>query len=289
MKWSRGFDEGGSAERDSREWVERWNVLEYDPPVGEPAWYGLLGNRPDLAPGAAHPTVLFAYVTNFEPERIVNGSDSWEVEVTYRIASEDRKQDYTLPPTQRPAIITATHESVEVPTAKKQNGDPWINTAGDLIAGHTRTENHWIFSVEKNVANVPTWFLEYADAVNDDAVVIKGLAVDQYHLLLKEPKIPMNPSYETVNDVEYQFYPISFSLVYNPRTWETKLYNRGLYEIDPTEGYRRITDDEGEPVDEPQFLDAAGAKLPHPVDPEDIVEIAGWDHALLPFNALPLT
>jgi hypothetical protein len=284
--WRRGFDVGDSVKRDSRDWDEHWNVLDYDPPVGQPPSELLLWERPDLAPGQPHPVILGAYVDEFSPEQIVKGGDAWDVTVRYVRGREE--VDLSLPPTQRPAVIDATHESVEVPTFRKQNDDPWVNTAGDLIAGITRTENHWIFNVQKNVQTVPAWFLNYADAVNSDAVTIKGLAILPHYLMLKEPRIPLNPSTETIGGIAYSYYPISFSLVYNPRTWITKVYNRGLFEIDAVEGYRRIEID-GEPVDEPQFLDEDGAFLPPPVDPADMVILEGWDHELLPFSVLPLS
>jgi hypothetical protein len=285
--WRRGFDVGDSVKRESQEWDEHWNVLDYDPPAGQPAWYGLLNERPDLAPGQMHPTILGAYVEEFSPERIVEGGDGWDVTVRYVIGREDIRLD--LPPIQRPAIIDATHESVEVPTFTKADGSFWRNTAGDLIAGITKVENHWVFNVQKNVATVPAWFLDYANAVNSDPVNLRGLGVLPHYLLLKEPRVPLNPSTEQVNGITYNFYPLTFSLLYNPNTWITKVFNRGLWEQHPTDGYKRITDDEDEPVDEPQFLDEDGAALPLPVADEDIIILEGWNYDLKPFSVLPLT
>jgi hypothetical protein len=285
--WRRGYDVSESVKRDSQEWEEHWNVLNYEPPVGQPAWYGLLNERPDLAPGAQHPIVLSAYVDDFSPERVTPGADAWDVTVRYASRRDDTQ--INLPPTMRPAIIDATHESVEAPTFTKADGSFWRNTAGDLISGITKVENHWVFSVQKNVAQVPQWFLDYANAVNSDAVNLRGLAVLPHYLLLKEPRIPLNPTTEQVNGINYNFYPLTFSLLYNPRTWKTKVFNRGLWEKHPTDGYRRITDDEDEPVEEPQFLDEDGAALPLPVADEDIIVLEGWDYDLKPFAALPLT
>jgi hypothetical protein len=283
--WTRGYDPPESVKRDSQEWDEHWNAIGYEPPLNQPAWVGLLAERPDLSPGQPHPVVLGAYVEDFGPER--NGTAAaWEVAVRYVRGRETTQQD--VPPTQRPAVIEVQPESIEVPTFRWQNGDPIINKAGDLIAGVTRTENHWVFAVQKNVVSVPAWALTYADAVNSDPVSIKGLTVAPHYLLLKDLRIG-NETTETVNALPYTFFPVSFSLVYNPRKWITKVYNRGLYEINDDGDKVRITDDEGEPVDEPQFLDDNGKRLPYPVNPSSIVVIEDWLHELKPFSALPLT
>ena len=47
MKWSRAYDEDVKTTRDSREWDEIWNVLEYTPTLGYPADIELLNAKPE--------------------------------------------------------------------------------------------------------------------------------------------------------------------------------------------------------------------------------------------------
>src|SRR5690606_7639289 len=124
LNWTRHKDSGGTATLSetslSQEWDEVYSVLRYVPPDGVPGWFGLIVDRPWLSPGSIHPTVLSAYVTKFQAERI-GSSDAWDVIVSYRVGDP---KAFDLPPTQRPAVIEVSTESVEVATFKKANGDP---------------------------------------------------------------------------------------------------------------------------------------------------------------------
>lgn len=288
LNWRKDRDPGGGPQIQGEsvvtEWDEVWTVLSYVPPLLEPGWVGLLIDRPDLAPGNPHPIPsLGAYVTRFDPQPI-GTSPAWTVKVSYR-NGDPRSRD--LPPTQRPAVIETSTESLEVPTFRKASGDPWINTAGDLIAGITKKKTRIIFNVQKNVSAVPAWALSYADAVNSDAVNIRGLAIAAGYLLLGDLRVG-NLTQETVNSLNYLYFPISFTLTYDPDDWKTRVYNRGLYQYDGTD-YKPCVDSEGEPVSEPAFLDGAGAQLPFPVNPASIVTLEDWSHDQLPFSVLPLT
>jgi hypothetical protein len=293
LDWRRHRPKGGSlaASDTSIEtaWDEGFDVINYVPPVGSPAWIGLIVDRPWLFPGSVHPTVLSAYVTNFKADPL--GLKGWRVTVSYRVGDP---KELDLPPLMRAAEVEIETESVEVPTFTQHDGTPWLNEAGDLIAGLTRYENHVIFKITKNVATVPAWFLTMADsAVNNDAFSIKGLAIAAEYAMLKQPRAGKLTK-EIVNGVPYVFYPIGFEIHYHPATWKTRVYNRGLYQIDTTKypdggGYGPCVDDEGEPATEPCFLDAAGKQLPFPVNPASIVTLEGWNSPLMSFAALPLT
>lgn len=285
MEWVRKYDQGASIGLEDQTWDEVWHVYNFSPAAGDPVWTDLLADRIDLAPGQIHPNILAAYVTKFEPRPLTTRSSAWEITVSYKIGDP---KELDLAPHLRGAIIELQHEAVEVPTFARQDGTPWLTTAGELIEGVTRVENHWVFSVEKNVLAVPAWSLNYADAVNSDAVVIRGLSCAAHYLLLMDLRVG-NLSKEVIGNVPYLYYPISFSLAFNPRTWETKALNRGLYQIDDAGEYVTCKDDEGNDCDTPQFLDAAGKQLTNPVNPASVITVDGWNHTLLPFSVLPLS
>lgn len=202
MDWVRKRDQGASIGLGEADWDDVWHVYKFAPNAGDPAWTDLLANRPDLAPGRIHPSVPAAYVTKFSPKPINSRSTAWEITVSYRIG-DPKEQD--LPPHQRAAVIEVQPESIEVPTFVKQDGKPWINTAGDLLEGITRVENHWIFAVQKNVLAVPAWTLNYADAVNSDAVNVRGLTMAKHCLLLKDLRIG-NLSKEVIGSAAYLYF-----------------------------------------------------------------------------------
>lgn len=292
LDWRRHRPKGGSLTAEettvATEWEEGWDVIAYVPPAGTPAWIGLVADRPDLFPGSLHPVITSAYVRSFKAEPI-GTTKGFRCTVGYRIG-DPREMD--LPPLERAAEIEVDTEEVEKPNFKQYDGTPWISKAGGLIAGLTKPELHVIFKVSKNVAAVPAWFLTELP-VNNDAISIKGLNIPAHYAQVRKQHAGKLTK-ELVNGIPYLFYPISFELHYNPATWQTKVYNRDLYQIDTAlysgSGYGPCVDEEGEPTQEPCFLDSAGKQLPFPVDPGDIVTLEGWDYPLIAFDGtLPLT
>jgi hypothetical protein len=320
MKWTRRPSESTSIDDSSEEWDELWHVIGHRPRAGEPGWIGLLNNRPQFRHGQPHynPAVN-ATVAGFDADRLGSTKDGWEVAVKYRRQLDEDEQN----PLNRPAEIELDSESEEVPIDRDADGEPLLSSAGGLIAGITEEENRWIFNVSKNLPAIPRWLLDYRNAVNIDAVRIGGLSIAPGYLLLKNPR---GAKVETVKvrGREVSYVPFSFSLVYNPRSWITRFYDRDLYDLakvevevpDPlgatgVDGQPigilkevvqrvRITakNDQGEDVevDEPQFLDGHGRRprnkdgtVKHPLGPEDIVTIERWTKKRLPFRALPLT
>lgn len=281
--WQRSFDPAESLERSSAEWDEVWDVGGYVQ-AANPAFVDLVSDRPDLAPGQPHATVAYAYVDRFTPER-QGDTDGWTVTVRYKIVAE---QQPDVSPLSRPAEISVETETIEVPTFKRGDGSLILNTAGGLIYGATRPVTRLIFNVEKNVASVPAWVLAYSDnAVNSDAVTIDGLSIPAGKLQLQKVRATPRKT-EVVNGAVVVYRTLSFALVYDPRGWERKVYNRGLYQ--KFEG--RVVpcfDSDKEPTSEPMFLDSAGAQLPLPLTEASVIEVDATTKTDLAFSSLPLT
>ena len=275
-----------------QEFEERWTVYGYTAGPTSVPWADLLADNPGLALGAAHSTITGAVVTSFTPEAMSPRDNLWRVTVTYTWPEVDS----TVAPHLRPAVITCHSETVYVPTFRWKNGDPIINTAGSLITGVEQPVNHWIFHVEKNVLAVPTWTLNYADAVNSDAVTVRGINIAAHYLMLQNLDIGPDSS-EPVGGVTYNYIPVAFDLIYNPLDWKTRIFNMGLYQI--SDGKRvPCIDANGEHSSEPMFLKANGEMEDYPspsvTESAFIAAITstmreGWLHDLLPFNVLPLT
>ena len=288
--WVKQHNPTGEVSTDRVEWQEPWTVYGYTAGPNSVPCSDLIADNPSLGLGAAHPSVIGAYVTNFSPEAMSSRDNIWRVTVTYR-----NRDDSGVAPHLRPAVITMNSETVYVPTLTWKNGDPIINTAGGLISGVERPVNHWIFHVEKNVTAIPAWTLNYDDAVNSDAVNVRGLNIAAHYLMLQNFGAGAD-AVEVIGGVTYPYIPIAFDLIYNPLDWKTRLFNMGLYQ---NYGGKRVPciDANGEKATEPMFLMANGEMEVYPPSVSEAAFIAavksnmreGWLYDLLPFAALPLT
>lgn len=236
---------GGSIDETSVEWDDHWTCIGYNPPPGEPAAFGLLLDRPEFRHGQRHynPGIL-AKVVNFDCDRLSTVKDAWEVVVRYRQELVAKEQN----PLELPAEITLDAESEEVPVLEDAEGRPLLSTAGGLIAGITEEETRWIFNFSKNLPGIPRWLLEYRNGVvNNDSVRIGGLTIDAGYLLLKQPRAGKVES-ASLNGQPVEYVPFSFSLVYHPRTWITRYFNRDLCELkERIESWPNRSDPDGEP------------------------------------------
>lgn len=289
--WVKQYNPTADINVEGQEFEEAWTVYGYTAGPTSVPWADLLADNAALNLGAAHPSISGAAVKNFVPESMSSRDNLWRVRVTYTWPEHDA----SIAPHLRPARITTHSETVLVPTLTWANGDPIINTAGGLIMGVERPVNHWIFHIEKNVLAVPSWTLTYANAVNSDAVVVRGLNVAAHYLLLQNLDIGADEQ-EVVGGTLHTYIPVAFDLIYNPLDWKTRLFNMGLYQIDGTDRVPCI-DANGEKATEPMFLKANGEMEVYPPSVSEAAFIAavksnmreGWLHDLMPFAALPLT
>jgi hypothetical protein len=320
FRWVFGQTESANQDENGVEWDEHWTCIGHAPPLGEPAIFGIWADRPEFREGQPHYNrSVLAKAVNVQVDRLGTVADAWEVVVRYREQVVDQDEN----PLNQPPEIDLDAESEEVPVLLDADGKPIVNTAGDLIAGITEELNFWVFNVTVKLPSVPRWLLDYRNAVNADAVRISGITIDPGYLLFKRPKAGRLEKVK-VGDETISYVPFSFSLVYNPRTWITRVFNRGLYELEwenpdkPGEGKSKkvpIKDDEGEDVKEPQFLDRFGRcpretvpvldddgkptfdndgqpiteeRIKTTLDPSDIIVIERWTKDRLPFSRLPI-
>lgn len=319
MKWVEHPQTGGMLDEDSDEWEEHYQVLGHRPVGGQPASVGLLADRPWFRPGQPHydPSVG-GTVKEFAWDKLGTTRDAWAVVVRYL-----RELNADENPLEQPAKITFDGEGEDVPIFEDADGKLILTTAGGLVTGLTEQEERIVFNVTKNLPRVPRWLLEYRNGVvNSDTVRLRGLSVGPGHLMLKTPRAGDDVTVRVAGQW-VTYLPFSFSLVYHPRTWIERIYNRDLCEIDEREqivpdkvadpdgslgatkavlvkGRYRITlpnkDGDEEEVDEPMFLDRNGrvprdadGAIKTTLDPADIVVLEKWTKKRLPFSRLPLT
>lgn len=122
--------------------------------------------------GEVHPDDSNAFCTTLTPDP-TDPWRGWTVTAQYsdaRTLAED--------PTDDSAIITWGSEQFQKPVVFDRNGNFVVNSAGDpfdppLMVDDSRR----VVTVQKNLAVVPTWILDYQDAVNSDSFTVDGYLV----------------------------------------------------------------------------------------------------------------
>jgi len=122
--------------------------------------------------GQAHPDDPFAFCTTLTPDP-TDPWRGWTVTAQYsdaRTLSED--------PTSDGAVVTWSSEQFQRPAVFDRNGNFIVNSAGDpfdppLMMDDSRR----VVTVQKNLAFVPDWILDYQDAVNSDAFTVDNVAI----------------------------------------------------------------------------------------------------------------
>ena len=113
-------------------------------------------------------------------------------------------------------------------------------------------------TIRKNFQAVPTFILNYKDAVNSDTFTITGITAAPrvakiQSISVSEQKVRSN----------IPFYTVEFGIHFNADTWDIVLMDRGYHEIDRATGkVIKIMDDGGGLVPQPWPLDGAGHKIP---------------------------
>ena len=93
--------------------------------------------------------------------------------VTAEYSSE---RELVTDPTNDPAVITINTEQFQKVAETDINGDSVCNSAGDPFdPPYMMDDSRRVISVSKNMSGHPSWVLSYADVVNSDTFVVKGV------------------------------------------------------------------------------------------------------------------
>ncbi len=118
--------------------------------------------------------------------------------------------------------------SKQVPAFYDARGYPLVNTAGDVYEGMTRKRRLRIFNCTHNFDDVPNWFFELADTINNAAVTILGQTYPIGTCMLTDIDMPDEPSRD--NDENY-YWPVTFQIQHDPDGYFLMLPNKGLHEL----------------------------------------------------------
>lgn len=243
-----------------------------------------------------HPNDARAVAINVDPQRVPKSRNHWEVTVQYT-TNVGRQRDPN--PLARSAEITGEFNEITRPVFRDRNGRLPQTTAGEPILVEEE-ESDLILNVQKNIPPIlPNWIFTYNNAINGDAVRIRGRTAPQKTLKIKGIRFS---DLQVENDVP--FMSIGFQLHFRRSGWDREVLNQGLYELvtrfnrdadKNVTSYERIKDALGREITEPVPLTRDGRahrdfvtnELLKP-RPDELVYIKLQTADLMPFSVLPL-
>ena len=93
--------------------------------------------------------------------------------VTAEYSSE---RELATDPTNDPAVIVVNTEQFQKVAETNISGDSVCNSAGDPFdPPYMMDDSRRVISISKNMSGHPSWILSYADVVNSDSFVVKGV------------------------------------------------------------------------------------------------------------------
>lgn len=229
--------------------------------------------------GNTHPSDANAYCGELDVQ-CVRGWRIWDVTATY---STERVLSST--PTSDPTYITWDTEQFQKPATQDKDGKGVVNSAGDpFIPPAQMDDSRRVVTVQKNLANVPTWILSYQDAVNSDTFTIDGrsIAIGE----AKMQRVSVGPP-EIRNGVTFR--QVTFVIALQRDGWAMKILDQGHNEKDPSSPTgRKLIYLKGQIPSGPVLLDGAGKAQTDPKT-ANAVFLTYNVYKQQPFSSLPLT
>jgi len=194
---------------------------------------------------------------------------SWTIEASYSSAPiEDGEAEEN--PLNRPAKVQWRTNQYKQAIDRDVTGKAILNSAGDYFDPPIEVDrSRWTASVAKNVATVPTYLLDYADAVNNNSFSVGGIPVEQYTAKVQDISVS-----ELKIEKEYLYYEFSYTLEFRPEKWQPfKVLDQGMrrkvtktVNNESKTHLEHITDlsKTPRPVSSPVLLNGAGDVLMNP-------------------------
>lgn len=194
-------------------------------------------------------------------------------------------------PLDDPAEIEWSSRTFQMPCPYDINDQAILNAAGDYFnPAPERMVARWSATVTKNLAAVPSWILDYANAINDSTWELDGVAIAAQVARVSDLRIG---KWQERNDIAYRVVTMTFEFA--PETWQLQLLNQGFRRWceDPTDPELQIgpfpcISEDGTDVKEPARLTANGEQI-FTKDPADSTWIEADVYEAKDFSVLPTT
>lgn len=246
-----------------------------------------VGSHPDLPfVGMVHGSDSGAWCVSLKP-KCVSGYVHYEVTATY-----SSERELAEDPTDEPALTEWDGEQFQRPLVIDEDGSIVCNSAGDPFDPPEMIDDSRLISVTtKNLATVPTWIMEYSNAVNSDSFTLDGVTFAIGTAKMQTPRISKPQSRNGIS-----FREVQITIHYREEGWLSNIIDAGFRELAGGSGsgsgsgvlqnIKNPGDDELPAAPVP--LDGAGNALENP-SPLNNVTKTFRAYRRLPFSALPLT
>lgn len=228
--------------------------------------------------GNTHPEDANAFCISLQVEN-TNPWAGWTVTANY---SDERTIDDT--PTDDAASISWGSEQFQKPAVFDLSGNLIVNSAGDPFDPPAMMDDsRRVVTVEKNLAVVPTWILDYQDAVNSDAFTVDGVSIGIGKA--KMQNVTVSPRQRRNGTT---FRTVTFTIHLQRDGWLLDILDAGFREK-VSGGRRNIKNNgDGEAPTAPVPLDGSGQPIDDPT-PTNCVFLQFAVYKTRPFSSLPLT
>lgn len=219
--------------------------------------------------GEALSTDPGVYVTNKTAELRdeSNSRYNWNVTVTYGAEDDSCSDQQYDSPLDEPAQVSGTTATFSKVIDKDVNGKPIASSAGELFDPPIEIDDHrHVVRITKNVAKT-AFNLEtlsgLKDCLNDsefwgmEAGKVKFVSFDWEKKYL--------------GTCAAFYFVVTFEFEVDPKGYDLVLIDRGFSELNSAGTDKKvILGDDGQPLNQPSFLDGAGKKLAADLDPVEL-------------------
>ena len=228
--------------------------------------------------GNTHPEDANAFCISLQVENTSPWA-GWTVTANY---SDERTIDDT--PTDDAASISWGSEQFQKPAVFDLSGKLIVNSAGDPFDPPAMMDDsRRVVTVEKNLAVVPSWILDYQDAVNNDVFSVDGISIGIGKA--KMQNVTVSPRQRRNGTT---FRTVTFTIHLQRDGWLLDILDAGFREK-VSGGRRNIKNNgDGEAPTAPVPLDGNGQPIDDPT-PTNCVFLQFAVYKTRPFSSLPLT
>jgi len=134
----------------------------------------ILSEAPSL--GSQHPRFSWLFCTSRRVERAQGeGHTTWRVDIEYEVREKAEKQENPL---NDPILISWSSQQYSEVRAYDIYGNPIVNSAGFPFASLPPiTVAGVLITIRRNYANIPSWILNYVNAVNNAVWTVDGVSI----------------------------------------------------------------------------------------------------------------
>lgn len=241
--------------------------------------------------GDPHPNDATIFCRNIEPRTTTEDGRVWLITVFYSNFEIEAIDN----PIIQPSVRTYSTERNQRAAIRDKDNAAIVNSAGfPFDPSPQRDESRVTISIVKHLPEVPTWILDYADAVNSNTFSLDGLTIGPR--VAKVHRINVTPEKER-NGVVFKTLDLVIQL--RRETWDFVILNRGyiarIDNGDDTFSYYKVLGTDALPLPHPSLLDVNGTDidLTSLTTPGAIAAAATYStyrvYDELDFSKLPLT